>query len=148
MPRPPRIQEPGWYHVTTRGNDGAPIYSDDGDKNLFLALLSRIAEASKWEVGLWCLMTTHFHVVVQTRDRNLSTGMHRLNGRFAQLYNERYMRTGHLFERRFSATPIEDEGHMENTVAYVLNNPVKAGLCPNAAEWPWSGGRLRDLALN
>jgi REP element-mobilizing transposase RayT len=147
MPRPLRIQSPGWYHVTTRGNDGSPIYADDGDKNLFLALLNRVAGASRWDVELWCLMTTHFHFVIQTRDPNLSAGMHRLNGRYAQLFNERHRRTGHLFERRFSATPIEDEGQMENTVAYVLNNPVKAGLCPTAAEWPWSGGRLRDLAL-
>jgi putative transposase len=148
MPRPPRIQSPGWYHVTTRGNDGAPIYVDDRDRNLFLALLSRVASASRWDLDLWCLMTTHFHFLIRTRDPNLSRGMHRLNGRYAQLFNERHKRTGHLFERRFSGTPIEDERQMARTIAYVLENPVKAGLCATAAEWRWSGGRLRDLVLN
>jgi putative transposase len=62
-----REQSPGYYHVTTRGNDGANIYVDDDDRNVFLGLLHRVAIESPWTLRAWCLMTNHFHLVVEIR---------------------------------------------------------------------------------
>ena len=73
-------------------------------------------------------MTNHFHLIVEIPSENLSAGMHRLNGVYAQWFNERHDRTGHLFERRFSAKRIEGDEQLQNTAEYVLQNPVKAGL--------------------
>lgn len=146
MPRPLREQSPGYYHVTTRGNDGAKIYLDDHDRNVFLGLLDRVARDSAWALRAWCLMTTHFHLVVEVPTESLSAGMHRLNGVYARWFNERHRRTGHLFERRFSATRVEGDGQLENTVQYVIANPVKAGLCANPFKWEWLGGPLVDAA--
>lgn len=142
VPRPPREQRPGYYHVTTRGNCGASIYLGTDDRHLFLAMLDRAARDLSWSVQAWCLMTNHFHLVVEIPSENLSAGMHRLNGVYAQWFNERHERTGHLFERRFSAKRVEGDEQLHNTAEYILQNPVKAGLCSNPFDWPWLGGPL------
>ena len=142
VPRPPREQRPGYYHVTTRGNDGASIYLGTDDRHLFLARLDRIVRDLSWSLHGWCLMTNHFHLIIEIPSENLSAGMHRLNSVYAQWFNERHERTGHLFERRFSAKRVEGDEQLQNTADYVLQNPVKAGLCSNPFDWPWLGGPL------
>jgi putative transposase len=146
VPRPPRDQTPGYYHVTTRGNDGATIYLNDADRNVFLGLVSRVARDCGWRVHAWCLMTNHFHLVVEISGENLADGMHRLNGVYARWFNERHDRTGHLFERRYWATRVDGDRQLASTIQYVLDNPVKAGLCANPFCWPWLGGPLVDAA--
>ena len=146
MPRPLRDQSPGYYHLTTRGNDGRPIYLSDADRNLFLGLLHRVAVLSPWQVHAWCLMTNHFHLLIEIPTENLASGMHRLNGAYAQWFNERHDRTGHLFGRRYYARRIEGDRQLANTVQYLLDNPVKAGICTNPFRWPWLGGPLIDAA--
>jgi REP element-mobilizing transposase RayT len=142
MPRPPREQSPGYYHVTTRGNCGANIYLGNDDRHVFLALLNRAARDLCWSIHGWCLMTNHFHLIVEIPSESLSAGMHRLNGTYAQWFNERHERTGHVFERRFSAKRIEGDRQLYNTAEYVLNNPVEAGLCASPWDWRWMGGPL------
>jgi putative transposase len=83
-------------------------------------------------------MTTHYHVIVETPDANLAAGMQHLNGFYAQLFNERHSRTGHLFQGRYGATLMQSDDQLEATLRYVLMNPVRAGLCDRADDWPWS----------
>jgi putative DNA methylase len=70
--------------------------------------------------------------------------MHWVNGIYAREFNERYERTGHLFQSRFYVRVIRDDEHLGNACAYVWNNPVRAGLCLEAHEWVWSGALLRE----
>jgi REP-associated tyrosine transposase len=140
MARPLRVQDPGYYHLTTRGNDGTDIYLDVVDRRLFISMLNRIAGDSDWALHAWCLMTNHFHLVVENRQANLSAGMHRLNSVYARWFNERHARTGHLFGSRFGAKPIVSDRQLYNTAEYVFDNPVRAGLCKSRVEWPWLGG--------
>jgi putative transposase len=146
MGRPLRVQSPGYYHVTTRGNDGMDIYLDVADRRWFIALLKRVAGESEWTLHAWCLMTNHFHLVVENRQPNLSAGMHRLNSVYARKFNERHWRTGHLFGGRFGAKPIEGDAQLFNTAEYVFDNPVRAGLCASRQEWPWLGGTYWRVA--
>ena len=95
----------------------------------------------EWDVDVLCSMPNHSHLVVETSGARLSAGLHRVNGIYAQAFNARYERSGHAFGDRFSARTIASEEHLEATRTYVLNNPVRAGLCATAAEWPWSGSR-------
>jgi REP element-mobilizing transposase RayT len=83
-------------------------------------------------------MGTHYHLVVEAKREQMSHAVHRLNGLFAQSFNRRHERRGHLFENRFSSWVIRDDEHLSATVAYVLENPVSAGLCAEAREWLWS----------
>jgi putative transposase len=128
----------GVFHVTSRGVDRAPIFRDDEDRRLFLRLLADTSQRNYWRCHVFCLMGTHYHLIVETTLARLSRGLHRLNGVYAQLFNRRHARTGHLFGDRFHAWVITDEDHLRAASHYVLQNPVRAGLCAKAADWPWS----------
>ncbi|MGH3105146.1 MAG: transposase [Gaiellaceae bacterium] len=142
MPRQPRSDLPdGFYHVTARGVAGARIVRDDDDRRLFLGLLAGTVARCRWRCHAFCLMTTHYHLVLETTRADLSRGVQRLNGVHAQQFNVRHGRTGHLFGARFASWLIESEEHLEATCRYVRLNPVRAGLCREADDWPWSGTR-------
>jgi hypothetical protein len=86
-------------------------------------------------------MGTHYHLIVQTPRVNLAAGMQMLNGRYAQRFNWRYRRRGHLFGGRFMSVHIQDETHLMAAHRYVARNPVRAGLCAAPADWRWSSYR-------
>ena len=141
MPRLPRSALPseGIYRVTTRGVARAAISRDDGDRRLFLVLLARAVWLESWTCHVFCLMPNHSHLIAETSLARLSSGLQRLNGVYAQEFNERHRLSGHLFGDRFACFAIRDDDHLRNASEYVLQNPVRAGLCDNAAEWRWSG---------
>jgi REP element-mobilizing transposase RayT len=143
MARLPRHLLPpaGVYHVTSRGVARSAISRDDDDRRYFLVLLAREVRREGWDCHVFCLMPNHYHLIVATTVESLSRGLHRLNGDLATAFNERHTRWGHLFGDRFAAFVIRDEEHLRNACEYVLNNPVRAGLCERAEEWPWSGSR-------
>lgn len=143
MPRLPRYVLPaeGIYHVTSRGVARSLIAYDDADRRQFLLLLAREVRRQDWDVHTFCLMPNHYPVIVRTSLERLSRGLHRLNGELATSFNDRYNRWGHLFGDRFAAFVIRDEDHLRTACEYVLNNPVRAGLCECAEDWPWSGPR-------
>jgi putative transposase len=136
----------GTYHACTRGVDGTPVFRDDHDRRYFVSLLAEVSNRTAWVVHAFCLMTTHYHVVLAATVRNLSEGFRQLNGTYAQRFNERYLRTGHLFGDRFWSGLIEDEEELTTTCTYVLDNPVRAGLCADPHEWAWSGSRRQRAA--
>jgi putative transposase len=139
MPRRPRRDLPsGFFHITALGVAGSLIFLDDFDRRRFVLLLEQVTELWGWRVIAWCLMGTHYHLVLESRREQMSHAVHRLNGLYAQGFNQRHERRGHLFENRFSSWVIEDEGHLHAAVEYVLENPVRAGLCAHAKDWLWS----------
>ena len=89
----------------------------------------------------FCLMPNHYHLVVETELWRLSAGVQSLNGVYAQAFNRRHRRWGHLFGERFASWVVEDDAHLVNTIEYVLQNPVRAGLVERAADWPWAAVR-------
>ena len=99
MARPRRIElAGGFYHVSTRGNAQCDIYLDDEDKLLWLSLLGRVCKRFNWRCHAYCLMTNHYHIVIQTMEANLSQGMRQLNGIYTQTFNRRHNRGGHVFQ--------------------------------------------------
>jgi putative transposase len=150
VPRSPRCNLPdGFFQVTARGVAGALIFVDDHDRQAFFLLQQQVSELWGWRVHAWCQMGTHYHLVVEAKREQMSYAVHRLNGLYAQRFNRRHERRGHLFENRFSSWVIHDEEHLRATIAYVLENPVRAGLCTDARDWLWSGssvGHPADLA--
>jgi REP element-mobilizing transposase RayT len=137
--RTPRSALPdGIYHVFSRGVGGANLFGDNDDRRLFLNLLSRVIARWEWDCYAFCLMDTHYHVVLETPRVMLSLGAHYLTGRYAKAFNARYTRYGHLFADRFGVRVVEDEQYLTEVCSYVVNNPVRAGLCATAADWPWS----------
>jgi REP element-mobilizing transposase RayT len=142
VPRPPRIEFPGAvYHVTSRGNDRGRIFWDDVDRLTFLVAVEDVAGRDNFAVIAYCLMGNHYHLVLETRAGNLSGGMQRLNSSFAQSFNRRRSRVGHLFQGRYHASIIDEESHLLEVSRYVVLNPVRAGLCLRPESWRWSSFR-------
>jgi REP element-mobilizing transposase RayT len=139
MPRRPRVHVPGsLHHVTAHGVDTRPLYADDHDRWFFIGRLGDVTREIGWRCLAFCLMDTHFHLVVEQGEVPLWRGMRLLNGRYAAAFNERHGRRGHLFEGRYRDTPVEDESHLLTTIRYVARNPVDAGVCRRPQDWPWS----------
>jgi REP element-mobilizing transposase RayT len=142
MARQPRKRVlDGTFHVTSRGGARAAVYRDGHDYRLFLALLRNAVDRWAWDVYVLCLMPNHFHLVVETTGPRLSAGLQRVNGIYAQSFNARYERSGHLFGDRFHTRLIRDEAHLLAVCRYVLENPVRAGLCASPTDWRWSWSR-------
>ncbi len=142
MPRQSRHEVAGgYYHVTARGNGGHPIFLTDDDYAFLLAFLGRAVKRFNWRCFAYCLLTNHYHLVLAIRERTLSRGMRWLNGLYAQTFNDRHRRTGHLFGDRYRTSLIESDEHLAEACRYVDLNPVRAGLCDHPGEWPWSSYR-------
>jgi REP element-mobilizing transposase RayT len=129
------------YHVVSRGNHKATIFHDDEDRRQFLRVVSSATRFYELQIKALCLMGTHYHIVLETPESNLSDAMHFINGVFAQRYNRRYRQTGHLFEGRFRSLVIQRESYLMRVARYVVRNPVRAGMVERAANWQWSSYR-------
>lgn len=142
MARPLRLEhENAVWHLSARGNERRNIFRDDVDRERFLLLLSQTVIRFGWRLFAWVLMSNHYHLVVQTPQPNLSRGMQWLNGRYAQWFNRRHGRCGHLFQGRFDGRLVEKESYLLTVARYVVLNPVRAGLVPQASDWRWSSYR-------
>ena len=139
MPRRARCVVPGAAsHVTQRGVDRRITFSDDHDHNTYLRLMrENLIQADVRLLG-WCLMTNHVHLVtVPAKEHSLSILFRRVHGRYAQYYNARWGRTGHLWQSRFFGCVL-GTGHLWAALAYVDRNPVRAGMVAIASEYTWS----------
>ena len=142
MARPLRVQFPGaTYHVTSRGNERRPIFRDDRDREKFLELLNEVVERFQWSLYAYVLMSNHFHLFCMTPHSDLARGMHRLNQRYAQYFNRRYQRAGHLFQGSYKSPVIDQASYFLEVARYVVLNPVKAGMRKTAAGYQWSSYR-------
>jgi putative transposase len=127
----------GIYHATARGIAKGDIYLDDRDRRAFLQILVHTVDRFSWRCLSYCLMPNHFHLLVRTPIPNLSRGMARLKGGYAQAHNRRHERIGPLFAGRFSARLVQRDRHLLETFRYIALNPVAAGLCESPSSWRW-----------
>ena len=142
MARPLRIEYEGAvYHVTSRGNGRQSIFCVDSDREAFLEVLSDTVRRFGWICHAYCLMTNHYHLLLETPEANLSRGMRHLNGVYTQAFNRRHMRSGHVMQGRFKGIVVEKESHLLELVRYVVLNPVRAKTVRSAKDWPGAGVR-------
>ena len=107
----------------------------------FLDGLADVVDRGSWQCLAYCLMGNHFHLLVQTPEPDLDRGMQRLQGIYAQDFNRRYEREGHLFHRRYGTSVLDDDELVRHVARYVVQNPVAPGLCRRPGDWPWSSHR-------
>lgn len=142
MARPLRVLvADGIYHVTSRGHSRCPIYRSDADRVAFLKILERTLDRFDWRCLSYCLMDTHFHLLLRTPQPNLSRGMQQMKSVYAQSFNRRYGRTGALFDDRFHGPLVQREPHALELLRYLALNPVRAGLCRKPERWVWGAHR-------
>ena len=142
MARPLRLEFAGaLYHVTSRGDRREAVYLDDGDRQEWLEVLATVCHRFSWVVHAYCQMTNHDHVLVETRDGNLSGGMRQLNGLYSQRFNRCHSLVGHLFQGRYKAILVQKEAYLLELSRYVVLNPVRARMVDQPDAWPWSSYR-------
>ena len=139
MARPLRLEfAHALYHVTSRGDRREDIYHDDTDRQAWLSVLAKVCKRFNWTVHAYCLMSNHYHLLIETTDANLSAGMRQLNGVYTQLTNRAHGRVGHVFQGRFKAISVDKDNYLLELARYVVLNPVRAGMVQEPGQWPWS----------
>jgi putative transposase len=142
MARPLRLEYAGaLYHVTSRGDRCKDIYIDDDDRTAWLEVLGNVCARFNWVVHAYCLMTNHYHLLVETVDGNLSRGMRQLNGQYTQSFNRRHRMIGHLFQGRYKAIVVQKETYLLELSRYVVLTPIRAGMVRRLEDWSWSSYR-------
>ncbi len=139
MARPLRIEFPdAVYHVTSRGNRQDAIFADDVDRQQLLLLWENALKRFDACALAWCLLDNHYHIVLQTRQANLSALMRQINGTYTQAFNRRHGNTGHVFQGRFKAILIDRDKFLLAVCRHVELNSLRLKLCKEIAQWPWS----------
>ena len=142
MSRPLRIEFPGaLYHITSRGDGSEAIYLDDRDRVMFLNVLAHVCERFHWACHGYCLMTNHYHLLMETPEAKLSSGMRQLNGIYTQRFNRRHRRVGHVYQGRYKAILVQKESHLLELARYIVLNPVRAAMVRSPWDWMWSSYR-------
>ncbi len=125
----------------SRGNARMKIFLDDEDRHEFHRFLTRVVHVFRITCHALCQMENHYHAVFTTADANLSAAMRELNGCYAQWWNERHKRVGHVFQGRFRGQIVQDGLYFLTVCRYVVLNPVRGGLVAVPEAWPWSSYR-------
>ncbi|MBF0216747.1 MAG: transposase [Candidatus Omnitrophica bacterium] len=143
MARPLRIEYPGaLYHVTSRGNERKNILITDDDKSVFLDILTTAANRFKIVLHAYCLMTNHYHFLIETAKANLSKCMQYINSSYTTYFNRDRKRSGHLFQGRYGALLVEEESYLIKLSQYIHLNPIRAKLARHPADYKWSSYRF------
>ena len=139
MPRRPRIILPGFtHHITHRGNRREAIFREEEDRTFYSGHLQKYSQLHRIRVYSYCLMTNHIHLIVVPETKpGPSRCLHDLHGRYSAYFNQEYNLNDHLLQERFYAFALDNE-HLWNAIRYVELNPVRAGIVPDAKEYPWS----------
>lgn len=142
MGRRKREYRPGAvYHAYSRGNDGKIIFHDDDDRTRFLAILADVCLKTQTRVLAYCLMSNHFHLLLEIALTSLETVMRRVLCRYSRTTNRKYKRFGHVFQARYKAKVCRGDRYYQRLLPYLHKNPVEAGMVEKAVDWPWSSAR-------
>jgi len=139
MARPLRIEfEGAYYHILSRGNNQAPIFKGDKDYWDFLDLLGEMTDRFSVRIFAYVLMGNHYHLLIQTRQSNLSKAMQWLGTSYTRRFNIRNKQSGHLFQGRFKSILVESDAYFTNLSCYIHRNPLRAGIVKRLADYKWS----------
>ena len=139
MTRPLRLEFPGAvYHLTARGDRRDDIFLDDADRQTFLDLLAKEIRQQRWRLYAYCLMSNHYHLLIETPEGNLVAGMRRLNGVYTQAFNRRHGRVGHVLQGRYKSIVVDKDAYLLELARYIVLNPLRANMVKRVEDWPWS----------
>lgn len=142
MPRQARKKsENDMYHIMLRGINKQQIFLDDEDYDKFLWVLYEVKQVSEYKLFAYCLMGNHIHLLIKCEKEPLESIFRRVGGKFVYWYNAKYQRVGHLFQDRFKSEPVDSDSYLLSVIRYIHQNPVKAGLCDNIADYRYSSFR-------
>lgn len=139
MARPLRIEYKGaFYHITSRGNERKEIFKKDSDREKLLSYFETATERYKAVIHVYCLMSNHYHLLLETPLGNLSQIMRHINGAYTIYFNKKYQRSGHLFQGRYKAIVVDKDEYAVELSRYIHLNPVRAGIVNDPGGYRWS----------
>ena len=138
MPRRPRIEIAGYYHIINRGVEQRIIFKEADDYEYFEELMCFYMKSYGITLHNYCLMGNHYHLLIETSTDNLSKFMRQLNMNYAIYFNKKYKRVGHLWQGRFKSWFVTDEAYLYTLMLYIEQNPLKAKMVKNLEEYPYS----------
>ena len=142
MSRPLRIEFPGaFYHVTSRGNERKDIFKSGPDREKFLSYLASAAERYGAVFHAYCLMSNHYHLMIETPEGNLSRIMKHINNSYTNYFNIKRKRSGHLLQGRYKTILVEADTYAAELSRYIHLNPVRASMAGSPEEYQWSSYR-------
>lgn len=142
MPRTARKKSnSGIYHVMVRGINRQDIFQDDEDRQKFLTIVKTVKETSQFNMYGYCLMDNHVHLLIQEFNEDLSQIMKRIGTSYAYWYNNKYDRSGHLFQDRYKSENVENDGYFLTVLRYIHQNPLKAKKVTEIGDYHWSSYR-------
>jgi putative transposase len=143
MPRQARLDAPGvLHHVMGRGIEGTKIFRNLKDRRDFLSRIEDLAREKAWVIYAWTLMPNHFHLLVQTAQKPLSTNMRKLMTGYVVNFNRRHKRYGHLFQNRYKSIVCQKESYLLELTRYIHLNPLRSGIVNDLTQlkaYPWAG---------
>jgi len=128
MARKNRINESGYYHIINRGVERRSIFINPEDYSLFLDLLLEMKKKFNILIHSYCLMTNHYHILLETKEINISDAIKYLNVTYSKYFNLKYKRVGHLWQGRFKSYYLYDDAHFWIVAKYIERNPIKANM--------------------
>ena len=138
MARLPRIDLAGFHHVINRGVEKREVFIDKEDYDEFLTLLCQHCVKYEVDVHSYCLMSNHYHLLVETQQENLSKFMRAINAQYAAYFNRKYKRVGHLWQGRFKSWFVTDEAYLYTLIKYIEYNPLKAKMTNVLSDYRYS----------
>jgi len=138
MARRPRIEIPGYYHVINRGVEQRDIFKEPADYEYFEELMCFYAKSYGITIHNYCLMTNHYHLLIEITSENLSKFMRQLNMNYSIYFNKKYKRVGHLWQGRFKSWYVTDEAYLYTLMCYIEQNPLKANMVKTLEAYPYS----------
>jgi len=140
MPRRTRLDTAGYHHVINRGVNRSHIFEETQDYEMFLKILCKACTAYRAVVHDYCLMSNHFHLLVETELDNLSLFMKHINSNYAIYFNKKYGRSGHFWQGRFYSRYLTDDAYYYTLIRYIEQNPIAAGLTKEIGKYPYTLG--------
>ena len=142
MPRKPRIEIAGYYHIINRGVEQRVVFEEAEDYEYFIELLCFQAKSYGINIHNYCLMSNHYHLLIEIEHENLSKFMRQINANYAIYFNKKYKRVGHLWQGRFKSWYVTDEAYLYTLMLYIEQNPLKANMVNAVEEYPYSSAHL------
>ena len=141
MPRKPRIEISGYYHVLNRGVEQRVVFKENEGYAYFEEILCFYAKSYGITLHNYCLMGNHYHLLIEIKEENLSRFMRQLNMNYAIYFNKKYRRTGHLWQGRFNSWYVTDEAYLYTLMLYIEQNPLKANMVKSLEMYKYSSYR-------
>ena len=126
------------HHVFNHAIDELDLVRDEGDRKLLLDKLAKAAARYGIIIHAYVIMTNHIHLLIETPTPDMGPFMQHFKSSFTKAFNRKHGRKGAIFREKYGNKPIETDSHLKQAHSYIHNNPVKAGITTNPADFPWS----------